>query len=137
MIALIERFQPEHDLQTAGVPHGGEQFARQMLLEAHFAGPFDVEPAVDHLLAEPLGRRQREAFVGKEEVPHAVPLFEPFQFFDRPARLLLPEILVIEGQARRTRNPCSNSRGRIARAAPARATDTGRAGSRRSSAPAT
>ena len=69
-----------------------------MLLEAHLAGPSHVEPPLDHLLAEPLRRRQRKAFSSVKKKFHAVALLEPFQFLDRAARLLLPEILVVQRQ---------------------------------------
>src|SRR5262245_9802725 len=69
-----------------------------MLLEPHFASPVDVYPAINHLLTQPLRRRQGETFIRKEEIADAVPLLEPIQLLNRPSRILLPEILVIEGE---------------------------------------
>src|SRR2546428_10263570 len=42
------------------------------------AGPLGVDPGLDELAAEPLGRRQGEALVGEEEERRLVPLHEPF-----------------------------------------------------------
>jgi hypothetical protein len=67
-----------------------------MLLEAHFAGPFDIQLLLDDLLAQTFSRREGHALIGKEEALSPVPLFEPFQFLDSPSRFLLSEVLVIQ-----------------------------------------
>ena len=69
-----------------------------MLLETHFTSPSNLQLTIDHLLAQAFRRRQGETFVGKEEAPDTVPLLEPFQFFDRPAWVFLPEVLMVQGQ---------------------------------------
>ena len=94
--ALIERLQSKHDLETTRITHGRQEFTGEVLFEPHFAGPLDVQLMLRHLLTEPLGGSQRKTFVGKKEILRPIPLLEPFQLFNGPAGVFLPEILVIK-----------------------------------------